>query len=267
MHFNLKSLQERVPLTWFLGREDGADLYICNNTAEVSNFDGEHPQYVDDAEVYRANYGCRSKERYVMISDSLNSARKTSYLLAGDIKNDYYEDEEGNLTYTKSELDGVVLAEVNLASYCDSGYRALPMDVDGVIFYGAASEEDIRKNIEFILSCDQPYVAVVVDEKLMNTDTVRRMVFDNWFGIYECLGSEADESEVVRLFKLFIEDNQEKDGINDKISIPVDEDESLFDERVRKLYRRIKDIRREEFREEDLIRMADLITMEADKYI
>ncbi len=267
MHFNIEALQKKIPLTWFLGREDGADLYICNNTAEVSNAD-DCPQYVDDVELYRDKYGYRSKERYVMLADSKNSARKSSYLLAGDVKNDYYKDEDGNLTYTKSELDGVVLAEVDLSSYSNSGYRTLSLDVDGVIFYGAASEDDIMKNIDLILSCDQPFVAVViVDERLMKTDTVRRLVFDNWFSIYECLGSEADEEWVIKLFKEFIINNQGKDDVNDSVDIPKDENEEEFDERVRNHYQRIKSIRGEDFREEDLIRMADLITMEVDDYI
>ena len=107
MALNLESLVNEVPLVWFLGREFDSDIYISNNTLSVGGDDLADMicQYVECADKYRKYLGVQEKERYLILTDNLNAAKKTSYLFADIINFDYKEINPDNKPIFVANLD------------------------------------------------------------------------------------------------------------------------------------------------------------------
>lgn len=265
MIYNTNSLESEVPLVWPLRRENNADICFSLNTAVID------PQsctvrYVERAQQYREEIGTGKRERFIIVTDDLNAARKTSYLFAGDVKNDYVdpdssevgdeevsaddydenEDDDDILYFNKSEVEGVYMAEIDLHTFPkDIGPNpGFTMELDGAFFYGAESEQDIADNLNTILTCDLPYAAVVVGEEMLKTDAVRNLLFDYWFSMYDCRGAGLDRADLIKLITCFVEENDNIVAFHDFSS------EKIAD--------MILGLRGRSVREEDILRIADM---------
>lgn len=273
MALNLESLVNEVPLVWFLGREFDSDIYISNNTLSVGGDDCAPTicQYVKCADKYRTYFGVQEKERYAILTDNLNAAKKTSYLFAGDVKNSYFVGDDGTVYTTEGH---VIMAEINMHEPALHGvtFPEFSCELDGAIFYGAETEDDIKASLNMILTCDLPFAAVIIDDKLLKTQSVRKLIYDYWFNYLDVRGLGVTFDEAQKLFVGLLEDNlrhDENDKENDNREfefVGLDMDvESVCDGNViteKEALVRMNAVfegRGSDFREEDLIRTLELI--------
>ncbi len=247
MAYYIEELSKQVPLVWFVEREYGSDIWLCRNTGELTEAD--EVGYVQNVNMFLDADGVAGK--YMIVSDDDNSAFKSAFIMAGATKNNYVQFEgDDQLYYIKGELEGVYLADINMhTTLPDSSFPMYSREVDGVVFRGAESEEDLIKCFNMIVSCDLPFIAVIVDESLWNTMPLKRLVFDYWFDHYDgrYLGVSEAESEV--LLKLFVESNKVAADGYDVITMDAD---------ITTINKRIRALRGDSFREEDIIRWFEL---------
>ena len=267
MTLNTEKISAEIPLIWYVEREGATDIYYSRNTGNIDvDINKLKIPYVVRAANYRDQQGKqRDKERYIFVSDDINSARKTAFLFAGDIKNIFYlaedavemgmiSEDEADLDSryaTKSEAYGVIMADVDLHTYPSQG-RAFPesnYELDGAFFYGVQAEDELLRNLNLILTCELPFVAVAVSEEMWNTKSVRKLIFDYWFDEYDARKLAIQKNEAIALFKMLADDNEDYE-------IPGD------DESVAGYVDALMKLRGEEFREEDLIKLVELIVSE-----
>ena len=247
MAYYVEELSKQVPLVWFVEREYGSDIWLCRNTNEL--IEADEVSYVQNVNMFLEADGVAGK--YVIVSDDDNSAFKSAFIMAGAVKNNYIRFEgDDQLYYTKSELEGVYLADINMhTALADRSFPIYSREVDGVVFRGAESEDDLIKCFNMIKSCDLPFIAVVVDENIWNTMAVKRLVFDYWFDHYDGRGLGVTETESEKLLRLFVESNSEAaEGYE---AITTDEDIETINKSIRALRGNL-------FREEDIIRWFEL---------
>ena len=228
-------------------------------------------QYVKCADKYRTYLGVQEKERYLILTDNLNAAKKTSYLFAGDVKNSYFMGDDGTVYTTEGH---VTMAEINMHEPALHGvtFPEFSCEPDGTLFYGAETEDDIKASLNMILTCDLPFAAVIIDDKLLKTQTVRKLIYDYWFNYLDVRGLGITFDEAQKLFVGLLEDNlrhDENDKENDNREfefVGLDMDvESVCDGNViteKEALDRMKAVfegRGSDFREEDLIRTLELI--------
>ena len=252
----IDSFTSRVPITWFVDREFGMDIYVCPNTANLRSGD-TGIEYIERAIGYHEAFAAGKIERLILVTDDLNVARKMSFLLAGDDKNDYVlneeEGDEPRLRYTRHESEGVLLAEINMNEYEPTGpdFPESDYELDGAVFYGARNEADLKKCLNMILSCNLRYVAVIMDEDLWVSDTARRLILDYPFSHLDVRYLTPADEEYQDMLRDLIDDNSEYFGQQYENE---DEISDLYDE-----------IRRscgDEFKEEDLINMTESMIRE-----
>ena len=253
MRINLDLIEQEVPLVWFVAKEYSAEICVCNNTNRIlESGDSGICDYINFADRYRNEFGIGKRERFIFVTDNANVAKKTAYLFAGDAKNDYFS-QNGDLYYTKSELQGVLMAELDMqkGTLKEEEFPDFSYKLDGALFLGAESEEDLKSSFNAILSCQLPFVAVVIDEKLFKTESVKKLIFDYGFAYVDlrCLAVSMEEAtelvlklEQARLDELY-------DGkLPDKITSPLTEAE----------LNNLMELRGNDFREEDLIRLVEM---------
>ena len=271
MALNLSSLKNEIPLVWFVDREFDSDIFMSNNTLSVGGDDLSPVicQYVNCADKYRKYLGVQDRERYLIVADNLNAAKKTSYLFAGDVKNSYFEGEDGTLYTTEGH---VTMAEINMhePSLHGSAFPEFSYELDGTLFYGAQTEDDLKASLNMVLTNDLPFAAVIIDDKLLSTQTARKIVYDYWFNYLDVRGLGVTLEEAQELFVCALEDNlditvgedgssfykyrkydMDVEGVCEGIAIT--ETEAL--DRMRAVFEE----RGSDFREEDLIRTLELI--------
>ncbi len=279
MALNLESLVNEVPLVWFLGREYDSDIYISNNTLSVGGDDLADIicQYVKCADKYRTYFGVQEKERYVILTDNLNAAKKTSYLFAGDVKNSYFVGNDGTVYTTEGH---VTMAEINMHEPALHGvtFPEFSCEPDGALFYGAETEDDIKASLNMILTCDLPFAAVIIDDKLLKTQTVRKLIYDYWFNYLDVRGLGVTFDEAKKLFISLLEDNldvkiedtdKEKNKENDNrefefVGLDMDvesvcDGNGIIEKEALDRMKAVFEGRGSDFREEDLIRTLELI--------
>ena len=100
-----------------------------------------------------------------------------------------------------------------------------------------------------ILTCNLPFIAVIVNKELWDTDVVRRLLFDFWFDEYDCRGLELGDTDVANLAGLI-----EFEGSNDI----TEKHKKDFIEKVLAT----RKIREKDFKEEDIIRLLELLDSE-----
>ena len=282
MSLNLESLKREVPLVWFLEREYYADLFVSTNTMEIAGEDdAEEPvcHYIRCADRYRKYHGVRNIEKYVIVTDNLNVAKKTSYLFAGDVKGGWYKDESGN---TLNDEANVVMAEIDMhrPAFHERVFPGFSYDVDGAIFYGAESEEDFLSCFDVILSCEAHFIAVVISEEMAKTESVRKLIFDYQFDYLDLHGLAVTKDEAEKLARMVLQDNDSESESGEKesnksYSILEEKSEKGYDEdeyidisegeiiaRIGKLM----EARGDSFREEDIIRVIELSITEERLY-
>ncbi len=253
MIMNLDLIEQEVPLVWFVAKEYSAEICVCNNTARIlESGDSGICDYINFADSYRSEFGIGKRERFIFVTDNTNVAKKTAYLFAGDDKNNYFS-QDGELYYTKSELQGVLMAELDMRNGAlkEEEFPDFSYKLDGALFLGAESEEDLKSSFSSILSCQLSFAAVVIDEKLFKTEAVRKLIFDYGFSYVDlrCLAVSFDEAtelvlklEQARLMELY-------DGkLPDEIASPLTESE----------IKKLMELRGNDFREEDLIRLVEM---------
>ena len=259
MKINREALEKEIPLVWYVARENDADICICKNTDKV-NIDGDGIcSYASHADKYRESFGVGEIERFLFVTDNKNVARKTAYLFAGDVKNDYIKagDDGSEVYFNKSEIDGVLMAEIDMKSFREKN-RSFPLfsyDLDGAVFSGADSEEVLKDSLNAILSCELPFEAVIINEKLLGTATARKLLFDYGFTQLDLRGLAVSLSEAESLMAAML------DVFEGDVSEEADDGEIILrmareitPEEIDKLMK----LRGDDFREEDLIRLMEI---------
>ena len=255
MAFVIDKYVEFSPYTLFLTHENGVDVYVGIGTDKVKQNSDE--DFNEKVFQYHQNFQADNPERMILVTDDFNTARKMAYLLAGYDKYHFTgeQNEDGSLIYEGvHESNGVYMAEINLSEYDRRG-RDFPQtdyELDGAIFYGAKNEEDIRRNLNALKSCDLPFVSLIIDEDLWKTNTVKRLVLDYSFAFFDARYCEPGEKYYIDLLRAMGEDN-ESDPDLQKILYP----HGKTDESLKELYERIRLIRGTDFRDDDLIRLVE----------
>ena len=251
MALNLDQIKNIFPVTWFVKREYGADICVCTNTGNLDGEDEDYDennafQYVLRANAYHEHFASGKSEKLVMVTDSVNTAFKMSFLLAGDDKNLYvdksqFADGEEGYAELSNERDGVLIARYNMHDnlFENGSFPEFSVDLDGAFFYGAENEEDIIKNLNTILSCDLPFVSVAIDENLWHSDTISSLLFDYPFVYLDVRELGTTEGELKKILEILLESN-------DLNEMSVDE---LFDT--------VKKVRKDSLTEEDIISIIE----------
>ena len=253
MRIYLDLIEQEVPLVWFVAKENSAEICVCNNTNRVlESGDSGICDYVNFADSYRTKFGIGKRERFIFVTDNINVAKKTAYLFAGDVKNDYFL-QDGELYYTKSELQGVLIAELDMygGSLKGEDFPDFSYNLDGALFLGAEKEEDLKNSYNTILSCQLPFVSIIIDEKLFKSEAVTRLIFDYGFSYVDLrrLGVSLYEAKelVLKLEEARLEELNKGDLL-EKITSPLTETE----------IKNLMEVRGSNFREEDLIRLVEM---------
>ncbi|MCR4605839.1 MAG: hypothetical protein K5639_07575 [Eubacterium sp.] len=255
MGLNLKSVLAREPITFFINREYGVDIYASTNTGRIApdsideddDFEyldiDEVTEYVRAAAVYREHFPASVIEKMIMVTDDINVATKLAFLFAGDDK-------------VHDESDGVFIARFDLHEY-EYGKKEFPefsYELDGAIFYGAENEDDIKKCLNTIMSCDLPYVALIVDEDMWATQTVSRMLFDYPFVMVDARGLTPDHAEYMDMLNAILDDNSDIIKASLHIDISQNEEKQKLANRLWKL---IYSIKGDSLRAEDLLDVTE----------
>ena len=253
MRICLDLIEQEVPLVWFVAKENSAEICVCNNTNRVlESGDSGICDYVNFADSYRTEFGIGKRERFIFVTDNINVAKKTAYLFAGDVKNNYFS-LDGELYYTKSELQGVLMAEFDMhgEDLKKEYFPDFSYNLDGALFLGAISEEEVKNCYNAFLSCQLPFVAIIIDEKLFKTEAVTKLIFDYGFSFIDlrCMGVSSYEAAelVLKLEEARLEELNKED-LPEKITSPLNEAE----------IKNLMEVRGGNFREEDLIRLVEM---------
>ncbi len=280
MSLNLESLKREVPLVWFLEREYYADLFVSTNTMEIAGEDdAEEPicHYIRCADRYRKYHGVRNTEKYVIVADNLNVAKKTSFLFAGDVKGGWYKTESGDVLNDEAN---VVMAEINMhrPAFHERVFPGFSYDIDGAIFYGAESEDDLKSCFDSILTCETHFISVVINEEMAKTESVRKLIFDYQFDYLDLRNLKVTEDEAEKLAKTILQDNDSESGsgensksyaiLDEKSEKGDDEDEyiDIKDDEIMGRIKKLMKARGDSFREEDIIRLIELSITEERLY-
>ena len=280
MSLNLESLKREVPLVWFLEREYYADIFVSTNTMEIAGEDdAEEPvcHYIRCADRYRKYHGVRNIEKYVIVADNLNVAKKTSYLFAGDIKGGWYKTESGDVLNDEAN---VVMAEINMhrQAFHERVFPGFSYDIDGAVFYGAESEEDLKSCFDSILTCETHFISVVINEEMAKTESVRKLIFDYQFDYLDLRNLKVTEDEAEKLAKTILQDNDSESAtgensksyaiLDEKSEKGDDEDEyiDISEGEVIARIGKLMEARGDSFREEDIIRLTELSITEERLY-
>jgi hypothetical protein len=168
-----------------------------------------------------------------MVTDDENVAKKLTFLLAGDDKcqatYDVYEDGSVEQSEYQDETEGVFIAQIDMHEY-EYGSKSFPdfsIDVDGAYFYGARNEEDLKKCLGTIVSCDLSCVVIALNVGLWRTKTARRILLDYPFVPFDARNIAADGEDIDRMIGALLKDNKEL--INEYLEVDVDLDQDRID--------------------------------------